>query len=82
MAEIIPVNTTLELRAAEEGHVPALHQLVLKNKAWLQQSLDWPQYVTSQDETRKHVQGNCVRHFFVGRRVQIVLSLPFLVHPK
>ncbi|CRF87248.1 ribosomal-protein-L7/L12-serine acetyltransferase [Salmonella enterica subsp. enterica serovar Typhi] len=58
MVEIIPVSTTLELRAADESHVPALHQLVLKNKAWLQQSLDWPQYVTSQEETRKHVQGS------------------------
>lgn len=55
MVEIIPVSTTLELQAADESHVPALHQLVLKNKAWLQQSLDWPQYVTSQEETRKHV---------------------------
>lgn len=55
MAEIIPVNATLKLRAADESHVPALHQLVLKNKAWLQQSLDWPQYVTSQDETCKYV---------------------------
>lgn len=62
MTEIIPVNTTLELRAVEESHVPALHQLVLKNKAWLQQSLDWPQYVTSQEETRKHVQGNMLLH--------------------
>ncbi|EDW0761048.1 50S ribosomal protein L7/L12-serine acetyltransferase [Salmonella enterica] len=62
MVEIIPVSTTLELRAADESHVPALHQLVLKNKVWLQQSLDWPQYVTSQEETRKHVQGNILLH--------------------
>ncbi|EDU8055225.1 50S ribosomal protein L7/L12-serine acetyltransferase, partial [Salmonella enterica subsp. arizonae] len=62
MAEIIPVNATLKLRAADESHVPALHQLVLKNKAWLQQSLDWPQYVTSQDETCKYVQGNMLLH--------------------
>lgn len=62
MVEIIPVSTTLELQAADESHVPALHQLVLKNKAWLQQSLDWPQYVTSQEETRKHVQGNMLLH--------------------
>lgn len=62
MVEIIPVSTTLELQAADESHVPALHQLVLKNKAWLQQSLDWPQYVTSQEETRKHVQGNILLH--------------------
>lgn len=32
MVEIIPVSTTLELQAADESHVPALHQLVLKNK--------------------------------------------------
>ncbi|EFO8128858.1 TPA: 50S ribosomal protein L7/L12-serine acetyltransferase, partial [Salmonella enterica] len=25
MVEIIPVSTTLELRAADESHVPALH---------------------------------------------------------
>ncbi|EGG5103823.1 50S ribosomal protein L7/L12-serine acetyltransferase, partial [Salmonella enterica] len=28
MVEIIPVSTTLELRAADESHVPALHELV------------------------------------------------------
>ncbi|EHB6994415.1 50S ribosomal protein L7/L12-serine acetyltransferase, partial [Salmonella enterica] len=28
MVEIIPVSTTLELQAADESHVPALHQLV------------------------------------------------------
>ncbi|EHI5015905.1 50S ribosomal protein L7/L12-serine acetyltransferase, partial [Salmonella enterica] len=27
MVEIIPVSTTLELQAADESHVPALHQL-------------------------------------------------------
>ncbi|EJO7406858.1 50S ribosomal protein L7/L12-serine acetyltransferase, partial [Salmonella enterica] len=27
MVEIIPVSTTLELRAADGSHVPALHQL-------------------------------------------------------
>ncbi|EJY5536417.1 50S ribosomal protein L7/L12-serine acetyltransferase, partial [Salmonella enterica] len=26
MVEIIPVSTTLELQAADESHVPALHQ--------------------------------------------------------
>ncbi|ECG8591532.1 50S ribosomal protein L7/L12-serine acetyltransferase [Salmonella enterica subsp. salamae] len=62
MAEMIPVSPTLELRAADESHVSALHQLVCKNKAWLQQAFDWPQYVTSQDDTRKHVQGNILLH--------------------
>ncbi|MGK4836738.1 50S ribosomal protein L7/L12-serine acetyltransferase, partial [Salmonella enterica] len=60
--EISPVSSTLDLLAADESHVPALHLLVLKNKSWLQQSLDWPHYVTSQEETRKHVQGNILFH--------------------
>lgn len=42
MSEVITINDTLELRAVEEQHVTPLHQLVLKNKRWLQQSLNWP----------------------------------------
>ncbi len=37
MSEVITINDTLELRAVEEQHVTPLHQLVLKNKSWLQQ---------------------------------------------
>ena len=40
MSEIITVSDTLELRAVEEQYVTPLHQLVLKNKVWLQRSLN------------------------------------------
>lgn len=62
MPEIITVSESLELRAVEEKQVTPLHQLVLKNKAWLQASLNWPQFVTSQEDTRKNVQGNMLLH--------------------
>lgn len=62
MSEIIIVSDALELRAVEEHHVAPLHQLVLKNKVWLQQSLNWPQFVDSEDDTRKNVQGNMMLH--------------------
>ena len=62
MSEIIIVSDALELRAVEEQHVTPLHQLVLKNKSWLQQSLNWPQFVASEEDTRKNVQGNMMLH--------------------
>ena len=62
MSEVITINDTLELRAVEEQHVTPLHQLVLKNKSWLQQSLNWPQFVASEEDTRKNVQGNMMLH--------------------
>lgn len=62
MSEVITINETLELRAVEEQHVTPLYQLVLKNKSWLQQSLNWPQFVTSEEDTRKNVQGNMMLH--------------------
>lgn len=62
MPEIITISDTLELRAVKEQHVAPLHQLVLKNKIWLQQSLNWPQFVESEDDTRKNVQGNMMLH--------------------
>lgn len=62
MSEVITINDTLELRAVEEQHVTPLHQLVLKNKSWLQQSLNWPQFVACEEDTRKNVQGNMMLH--------------------
>jgi ribosomal-protein-serine acetyltransferase len=60
--EIIPVSAHLELRAVEESHAPELHKLVVKNRAWLQQSLDWPQYVGSEEDSLKNIQGNQMLH--------------------
>ncbi|ENL8719567.1 50S ribosomal protein L7/L12-serine acetyltransferase [Klebsiella oxytoca] len=60
--EHIPVTDSLSLRAVDERHVPELHQLVMKNQRWLQQSLSWPAGVTHEEETRRHVQGNVMLH--------------------
>ena len=62
MSEIIEISDTLQLRAVEECHVAGLYQLVRKNNAWLQQFLDWPQYVNTQEDTYKTVQGNMMLH--------------------
>lgn len=58
----IPVSDSLALCAINEQDVPELHQLVLKNKAWLQQFLDWPQYVGSEDDSLKNAQSNIMLH--------------------
>lgn len=62
MPETIKVNDTVELRAVDEGHATDLYHLVVKNRDWLQRSLDWPQYVHSAEDTRKTVQGNMMLH--------------------
>lgn len=60
--ETIIVSETLTLQAVNEIHIPALHQMVLANKAWLQQTLNWPQFVKSEQDTRQNVQGNMMLH--------------------
>ncbi|MGP3591862.1 50S ribosomal protein L7/L12-serine acetyltransferase [Vagococcus sp. WN89Y] len=59
---LIPVNDRITLHAADERFVHDLHQLIVKNCDWLQQFLDWPQYVRSPEDTRKTVQGNIMLH--------------------
>jgi len=61
-AETIIVTDTLNLQAVNESHISELHQLVLRNKLWLQQTLNWPQFVKSEQETRQNVQGNMMLH--------------------
>lgn len=60
--EIIPVSDTLKLCAIDERFVSELHQLVVKNRAWLQQSLNWPQYVASEEDSLKNAQSNIMLH--------------------
>lgn len=81
--ETIPVSATVNLQAVNESHVPALHQLIIKNKTWLAESLNWPQFVTREDETYKYVQGNMMLHergiakmflIFQGQQMVGVLS--------
>ncbi|EIH6603417.1 50S ribosomal protein L7/L12-serine acetyltransferase, partial [Shigella sonnei] len=55
MTETIKVSESLELHAVAESHVTPLYQLICKNKTWLQQSLNWPQFVQSEEDTRKTV---------------------------
>ena len=89
MAEVITISETLELRAVEECHVTPLHQLVLKNKDWLQASLNWPQFVASEDDTRKNVQGNMMLHqrgyaklFLIFQEEEVVGVISFnLIEP-
>lgn len=58
MSEIIIVSDALELRVVGEQHITPPHQLVLKNKIWSQQSLNWLRSVESENDMRKNVQGN------------------------
>lgn len=60
--ESIAASDTLTLQAVNESHVPALHQMVLRNQTWLQQHLDWPRFVTSELDTQRNVQGNVMLH--------------------
>ncbi|MCU6668160.1 50S ribosomal protein L7/L12-serine acetyltransferase [Enterobacteriaceae bacterium H4N4] len=60
--EIIPVTERIELRAVDERYTTELHGLVIKNKAWLQESLNWPQFVGTEDDTRQNIQSNQMLH--------------------
>ena len=60
--ETIPVSDALELRAVEERYTAELHNLVVKNRAYLQTAFDWAQHVGSEDDTRRNVQSNQMLH--------------------
>ncbi|RZN47823.1 50S ribosomal protein L7/L12-serine acetyltransferase [Escherichia sp. E13S3] len=62
MTETIKVSNSIELRSVAENHITPLHHLICKNKSWLQNSLNWPQSVNTEDDTRKTVQGNMMLH--------------------
>ncbi|ASD59214.1 TPA: 50S ribosomal protein L7/L12-serine acetyltransferase [Enterobacter asburiae] len=61
-SEIIPVSDALELRAVEERYAADLHNLVVKNKTFLQTAFDWAQHVGSEEDTRRNVQSNQMLH--------------------
>lgn len=60
--ESIKVTEDIVLYAAHECFVPALHQLVLKNRDWLQQTLNWPQSVASEADSRRNMLSNVMLH--------------------
>ncbi len=61
-SEIIPVTQDIELRAVEERYTADLHNLVVKNRAFLQTAFDWAQHVGSEEDTRRNVQSNQMLH--------------------
>ncbi|HHH3606198.1 TPA: 50S ribosomal protein L7/L12-serine acetyltransferase [Enterobacter roggenkampii] len=61
-SEIIPVTQDIELRAVEERYTADLHNLVVKNRAFLQTAFDWGQHVGSEEDTRRNVQSNQMLH--------------------
>ena len=61
-SEIIPVTQDIELRAVEERYTVDLHNLVVKNRAFLQTAFDWAQHVGSEEDTRRNVQSNQMLH--------------------
>ena len=61
-SEIIPVSDALELRAVEERYTADLHNLVVKNRIFLQTAFDWAQHVGSEEDTRRNVQSNQMLH--------------------
>lgn len=60
--EVIPVTDRIQLRAVEERDTAELHNLVIKNKTWLQAAFDWVQYVGSEADTLRNVQNNQILH--------------------
>ncbi|MEO3988778.1 50S ribosomal protein L7/L12-serine acetyltransferase [Pseudocitrobacter cyperus] len=60
--ESIAVNASVRLDAVNESHIPALHQLVMKNRMWLSESMNWPLLVNSEQDTRQFVLGNIMLH--------------------
>lgn len=61
-SEIIPVSQHIELRSVEERFTTDLHNLVIKNKTFLQTAFDWAQHVGSEEDTRRNVQSNHMLH--------------------
>ncbi|MGK9174982.1 50S ribosomal protein L7/L12-serine acetyltransferase [Yokenella regensburgei] len=76
---LIVVDEHLELQAIDEHFVHDLHQLIIKNKAWLQHFLDWPQYVTSVEQSRQTAQSNMLLHQRGYAKMFVILKDNILV---
>ena len=60
--DVITLNENISLHSIHERYVDELYALVVCNKAWLQKAMEWPQYVTSREESLKNAQGNYILH--------------------
>lgn len=56
--EALKVDDDITLHSANERYAEPLNALVVANRDYLQQSLDWPQHVLSADDTRKTLHAN------------------------
>lgn len=52
----------LTLRSVNEKYADEIFALVQRNKLWLSKAMEWPQYVTSVEDSRKNVRGNYILH--------------------
>lgn len=50
MIEMIKVSELFELYVVVESYVIFFYQLICKNKIWLQQLLNWLQFVQSEED--------------------------------
>lgn len=60
--DIIVINDSLTLHSVNDPFIEPLYELVQRNKAYLQQAMDWPQSVVSSNDIRRTVQGNYQLH--------------------
>lgn len=81
---VIQVSPELTLKMADESFVSELHQLILRNRHWLQHTLNWPQSVSSEADTRQTMLSNVMLHqrgyakmFLIQHQTNIVGVLSF-----
>ncbi|MBW9431835.1 50S ribosomal protein L7/L12-serine acetyltransferase [Atlantibacter hermannii] len=60
--DIIIINDNLKLHSVSDLFIEPLYELVERNKAYLQQAMEWPQSVVSVNDIRRTVQGNYQLH--------------------
>lgn len=60
--DVIVINDTLTLHSVNDRFIEPLYALVQRNKAYLQQAMDWPKSVVSSSDIRRTVQGNYQLH--------------------
>lgn len=77
--EVISVDSHIQLHSVHERFVDPLFELILRNKDWLQQSMNWPQFVNAREDTVKTVQGNYLLHHRNITKMFMILSKSKLV---
>jgi len=60
--EVIEVNGDIYLHSVNETFSEPLFTLVMRNQAWLQTAMNWPQYVSTVEDTRKTLMANYLLH--------------------